>query len=305
MSDIKKILSTVDNSINGFMGKVPAVEKAMYEEILKLTKQLKVDKSGRIKNTIDNYKILSELRTRLEKVVFTTEYKSAAKKLLKSFDDINKVTTDYFATFSTSPTATTQDILNILRQESVNRTALYLGESGVNINVISKVQEILQTNITSGGSYVQMQAEMKAFIQGDAENLGAFNKYANTFVVDGVNTYARTYQTLLTEDLDIEWYMYVGSLLEISRPWCKHMVDKKYIHKSELNTVLYDNVDGVEICSAEIPCNSKTKLPAGMKKDTTPQNILVNAGGWNCGHKFIGVDSAIVPQHIKDKIKKR
>ena len=140
-----------------------------------------------------------------------------------------------FATFATSPTATTQDILKILRQESVNRTALYLGESGVNINVISKVQEILQTNITSGGSYAQMQSDMKAFIQGDAENLGAFNKYANTFVVDGVNTYARTYQTLLTEDLNIEWYMYVGSLLETSRPWCKHMVDKKYIHKSELD----------------------------------------------------------------------
>ena len=305
MSDIKKILSTVDTSINGFMGKVPAVEKAMYEEILKLTKELKIDSRGRIRNTIDNYKILSELRTRLERVVFTSEYKKASKKLLKSFDDINKVTNDYFATFATSPTATTQDILKILRQESVNRTALYLGESGVNINVISKVQEILQTNITSGGSYAQMQSDMKAFIQGDAESLGAFNKYANTFVVDGVNTYARTYQTLLTEDLNIEWYMYVGSLLETSRPWCKHMVDKKYIHKSELNTVLYDNVNGVEICSAEIPCNSKTKLPAGMKKDTTPQNLLVNAGGWNCGHKFIGVDSAVVPQHIKDKIKKR
>lgn len=287
------------------MGKVPAVEKAMYEEILKLTKELKIDSRGRIRNTIDNYKILSELRTRLERVVFTTEYKNASKKLLKSFDDINKVTYDYFATFATSPTATTQDILKILRQESVNRTALYLGESGVNINVISKVQEILQTNITSGGSYAQMQSDMKAFIQGDAENLGAFNKYANTFVVDGVNTYARTYQTLLTEDLNIEWYMYVGSLLETSRPWCKHMVDKRYIHKSELETVLYDSVDGVEICSAEIPCNSKTKLPAGMKKDTTPQNLLVNAGGWNCGHKFIGVDSAVVPQHIKDKIKKR
>ena len=180
-----------------------------------------------------------------------------------------------------------------------------MGESGVNINVISKVQEILQTNITSGGSYAQMQTEMKAFIQGDAENLGAFNKYANTFVVDGVNTYARTYQTLLTEDLGIEWYMYVGSLLETSRSWCKEMVKKKYIHKSELSTVLHDNIDGVEICSADIPCNSKTKLPSGMKKDTTPQNLLVNAGGWNCGHKFIGVDSAIVPQHIKDKIKKR
>ena len=53
----KKILSTVDTSINGFMGKVPAVEKAMYEEILKLTKELKIDSRGRIRNTIDNYKI--------------------------------------------------------------------------------------------------------------------------------------------------------------------------------------------------------------------------------------------------------
>ena len=57
MSDIKKILSTVDNSINGFMGKVPAVEKAMYEEILKLTKQLKVDKSDRISIFVLNLNI--------------------------------------------------------------------------------------------------------------------------------------------------------------------------------------------------------------------------------------------------------
>ena len=48
MSDIKKILSTVDNSINGFMGKVPAVEQTMYEEILKLTKELRLQQYGYI-----------------------------------------------------------------------------------------------------------------------------------------------------------------------------------------------------------------------------------------------------------------
>lgn len=301
MSSIKKVLSTVDDSINGFMDNVPKVQDKIYKEILTLTKDLKLDSRGNIKNTIDNYKILSNLRQRLEKVVFTGEYKELSKKLLKSFEQIDKVTNDYFATFATSPSSTTEDILKILRDESINRTAIYLGQSGVNANVLSKVQEILQTNITSGGSYADFQKSMKGFMLGDAENLGALQRYANTIVVDGVNTYSRTYMNLITDDLGLEWYTYTGSLLETSREWCKHMVKKRFIHKSELKTVLQDNIDGVGICSEEIPCNSKTKLPRGMKKDTTVSNLTINAGGWNCGHKFIPVAEEFVPQYIRDK----
>lgn len=301
MSSIKQVLSTVDKSINGFMDGVPKIQDNIYKEILTLTKELKLDSRGNIKNTIDNYKILANLRQRLEKVVFTGEYKKLSKDLLKSFEQIDKVTNDYFAMFATSPSSTTEDILKILRDESISRTATYLGQSGVNANVLNKVQEILQTNISSGGSYADFQKQMKVFMLGDAENLGVLQRYANTIVVDGVNTYSRTYMNLITEDLELEWYVYTGSLLETSREWCKHMVKKKYIHKSELKTVLEDNIDGVDICSKEIPCNSKTKLPQGMKKDTTVNNLTVNAGGWNCGHKFIPVAEEFVPENIKAK----
>ncbi len=303
MATIKQVLDTVDESINGFMDKVPSIQKKIYTEIITLTKDLKLDSNGKIKNTIDNYRILSQLRTRLKNVIFGKEYLKASKDLIDSYDTINDVTKEYFASFASSPSSTTEEVLKIIRQESINRTSMYLGDAGIDVNIIGKVQEILQSNITSGGSYAEFQSGLKDFIQGNAESVGAFEKYANTVVVDSLHTYSRTYGTIITEDLGLQWFQYTGTLLTSSREWCKHMVKKKYIHKSELDTVLYDNVDGADICSKEIPCNSKTKLPDGMKKDTNVNNIQNYAGGWNCGHRFIAIDEVLVPKELRDKFK--
>lgn len=305
MSKIKDITDVIDKSINGFMDKVPTIQKNIYKEIVTLTKDLKLDSKGNIKNTIDNYRILSQLRTRLRKVIFDKEYIKASKELIKSFDEIDKVTKDYFSSFATAPSSTTEEILKIVRQDSINRTALYLSEQGVDINIISKAQEILQSNITSGGSYADFQEAMKVFINGNQQNLGAFQRYANTIVIDSINTYSRTYSTIISEDLNLEWFIYTGSLLETSREWCKYMVKKKYVHKSELDTILTGNIDGVDICSAEIPCNKKTKLPNGMKAGTNASNVRDWAGGWNCGHGFYAVDKAAVPKEIRMKFEKQ
>lgn len=305
MSSIKKIIDTVDSSINGFMDKVPTIQKNIYKEILTLTKDLKLDSKGNIKNTIDNYRILSQLRMRLRRVIFDKEYIKASKELIKSFDTISEVQQSYFSTFATSKSATTQEILNIVRQDSIDRTALYLSEQGIDLNIISKAQSILQSNITSGGSYAEFQEAMKVYINGNANNLGAFEKYANTIVIDSINTYSRTYSTILVEDLGLEWFIYTGSLLETSREWCQYMVKKKYVHKSEFQTILSGNIDGVDICSDKIPCNQKTKLPNGMKADTTTSNITNYAGGWNCGHAFYAVAKEAVPENIRDKFERK
>jgi hypothetical protein len=284
------------------MDKVPSIQKKIYAEIIVLTKDLKLDSKGNIKNTIDNYRILSQLKTRLRNVIFDKQYIKASKELISSYDEISKVQKDYFATFATSPSSTTQEILNIVRQESIAQTVLYLSEQGIDINIISKAQAILQSNITSGGSYADFQDAMKVYIQGNKENLGAFEKYANTIVTDSINTYSRTYSTIIAEDLGLEWFIYTGSLLTTSREWCVYMVKKKYVHISEMETILYGNIDGVDICSSEIPCNKKTKLPNGMKTDTNISNLKNYAGGWNCGHGFYAVAKEAVPKNIRDKI---
>jgi len=298
---IKKVLDVVDKSINGYMDKVPGIQKTIYSEILQITKELKLDARGNIKNTIDNYRLLNNLRSRLSKVIFTKDYHKITQQLVKSYDEINSTIKDYFSSFATSASSTTEEILKILRNQSVERTVMYLGESGINVNIIGKVQELLQSNITTGGSYASYVDQIKEFITGSKDNLGAFQKYANTIVVDGLNTYSRTYTNAIVDDLGLEWFQYTGTLLTTSRAWCDNMVKKRFVHKSELKTILIDNIDGIEICSEEIPCG-KNKLPSGMKKETTVNNLLNLAGGWNCGHRFIPIDDVIVPKEIKIKV---
>ena len=298
---IKNVVDVVDKSINEYMAKVPGIQKKIYSEILTLTKELKLDSRGNIKNTIDNYRLLNNLRSRLSKVIFTSDYQKTTQQLVNSYDEINNTIKDYFSSFATSLSSTTEEVLKILRNQSIDRTILYLGESGINVNIIGKVQELLQSNITTGGSYASYTEQLKEFINGNKESVGVFEKYANTIVIDGINTYSRTYTNAIVEDLGLEWFQYTGTLLTTSRAWCEHMVKKRFVHISELKTVLSDNIDGVDICGDEIPCG-KNKLPRGMKNETAVSNLLNLAGGWNCGHRFIPIDDIIVPSEIKSKV---
>ena len=83
------------------------------------------------------------------------------------------------------------------------------------------------------------------------------------------------------------------------------MVKKRYVHKSELQTVIDDNIDGVDICSEDIPCNKKTGLPQGMIKGTNASNITQRRGGWQCGHQFGGIPETLVPENIRKKFEKQ
>jgi len=88
---IKNVVDVVDKSINEYMAKVPGIQKKIYSEILTLTKELKLDSRGNIKNTIDNYRLLNNLRSRLSKVIFTSDYQKTTQQLVNSYDDCGNI----------------------------------------------------------------------------------------------------------------------------------------------------------------------------------------------------------------------
>jgi hypothetical protein len=95
-----------------------------------------------------------------------------------------------------------------------------------------------------------------------------------------------------------EWYMYVGSNLTTTREFCKRLTKKKYIHKSEIPTILSGDIDGHK-CTI----NKKTGLPAGLIEGTTPENFEILRGGWNCGHSLIPVSTEAIPESIRNNKK--
>jgi len=69
------------------------------------------------------------------------------------------------------------------------------------------------------------------------------------------------------------------------------------VHISEIPELLEGHIDGYDCEIYE-----KTGLPKGMIEGTTPENFIVNRGGWNCGHELIPVDELTVPKVVRDRI---
>jgi hypothetical protein len=130
---------------------------------------------------------------------------------------------------------------------------------------------------------------------------GKLLRYIDTIATDSLNTYAATYMQLVTEDLDLKWFRYAGSLKETSREWCIKLIGAKqqgmkYIHISQFGKL----ADGY-ILGKRVKINKKTGLPLGFKVGTNANNLFVNRGGWGCGHQFYPVSEAVVPQNLIEK----
>ena len=100
----------------------------------------------------------------------------------------------------------------------------------------------------------------------------------------------------LTSDLNLEWFRFVGSLKNNSRPMCVALVeasisgDFEYIHKSQFS----DLIKGV--------INGKQYNTEGMFEFTNVNNYPILCNGRGCRHSLMPVSSAIIPKAYKEKI---
>jgi hypothetical protein len=299
------ITRAIEREINAFNKTVPAIERQVYQKIIELTKDLEV-KNGVIANSTKNLLQIGKLKKEIEKLLLNKSYLKSAKTFLVAFDVVEQLQQSYFSELAVK--ITPKVLLKSIKTDAVKYTAEQLTSQGVNQKVMPGIEQILNTNIRQGGSVADMVEQFRIHLtthkdaQGNTVH-GALQRHAKQITTDSLNQYSANYNEAITSDQGWKWRMYTGSLLETSREWCIHMVAKKYVHESELNTVINDNIDGVKICSDKIPCTKSTGLPQGMIKGTDASNIAQRRGGWQCGHQFGGVPDAFVPKQLRDKFK--
>lgn len=298
------ITQAIEREINSFDAKVPAIEKRIYRKVIELLSDLEV-KNGKVTNSTANIAKIGKLKTEIQNLILDKNYIKSTKNFLVAFDAIEQLQVSYFASLSVD--IGRGKLLSSIKNDSVNYTAKQLTEAGVNEKVMPGIERILRTNILQGGSVADMIEQFREYLtttvdESGNKSLGALQKHTKQITTDSLNQFSANYNETISQDLGFKWRMYTGSLLETSRPWCVHMVKKKYVHESELNTVITDHIDGVKICSDQIPCSKKTGLPSGMIKDTNASNIANRRGGWQCGHQFGGIPDALVPKNLRDKV---
>lgn len=296
MASIDDLLKELDDSVIGFNKSLNIIQSGVLAQVELLIKDIKVS-NGTIVQDVENLKKLNELKQILNKVVIPKEYKQRVIEFGKSFNTVTKIQNEYFTSLLGEYTAPA--IINEVKNLVISETTAALTQQGLNVAVTDKIGLLIQNSITTGDKYTNLVKELRLFVIGDKERLGAYEKLAAQITTDAINTYAANYNKLVSEDLGLEWFIYAGALVTDSREICVKLVHKKYIHISEFPEIIKGVVDG-----EKVPIYKKTGLPYGMIEGTNVENLQSRRGGRRCNHQYMPILTSRVPVEIRNRIKK-
>lgn len=286
---VDSLVSDIEKRIDKFVAGLPAVEKELYSSILTEIKEFTLYSDGTIKNNLENIKRLGRIKRQMDSIVLNDAYLKDVSDFIGAYSSVEKTMNVYFSKLSSD--FTPKKVLEEVKKQAINDAVEMLTENGISTNISQPLRDLIKTNVTSGGSYAQLTEQLRESILGTPDADGSLTKYAKTYATDAVNGYSGTYMKMVTDDLGLNWFRYVGSLIKTSRPFCIAMVKKSYVHKSEFTEILKGNIDGVKVSLS------------GVKKETTPENFQELRGGWQCGHQLIPISEESVPEEIKNKLK--
>lgn len=286
-----------------FNRSIPTAQRSIYEAIIEEVNRLDLYDDGKIRPTVKNLSILNSIRNKINRVVLTDEYKADVKEFAKSFNDITKLQNEYWrtveATFKPKP------LLKEIRKQAITDVVGKLTDAGIGANVSDRIIDILRTNITTGGSYKSLTAQLRDGLL-NTEQKGYLDRYAKQVTVDSINQYNAQYTQVVSSDLGYTFFKYDNTLIETSRPFCQAMREEnEYFHISQVPALLRaDNLyydDNGE--RKKVRINPKTNLPDGFIPGTNTENFFIRRAGWNCGHQIRPVAERQVPSNILEKIK--
>lgn len=291
---IKKLIDEIDSKVFDFQAQIPAIQKEILKEVLRLGEDFYFP-AKTVEQQASNLKLIAKIKGKLNQIIITDSYDVSIKEFIKGFDNVAKIQAEYFSVvFSESISKT--PLLNQIRKTSIELTVQKLTSEGIVEGISGKVTDILNKNITTGGRYSDFVSEIKDFLTDKEDSPGALSRYSKQITNDSLNSFSAQYTKAVTDDLGLEWFGYVGSLIEKSRPFCKALIAAKetcmpFIHISQLD----------EIAKGHI-CDSVISLK-GTIAGTNGENLQINRGGYNCGHQLIPVSEFIVPKELRGKFK--
>lgn len=293
----KELSDAIEKAVEKFNSAIPKIQDNIYSDMETIVKDLDL-KGNSIANSVKNIKTIGALKAKINKAVLSPEYKESIKEYIQSFQVISKLNREYFTELVGENGR--ESVLKAIKESSIQSAVESLTESGITANVTEEIQNILKTNITSGGSYNDLLKQLRDGILTNDKGTGYLERYTKQITTDSLNQYNRQYTQTVTADLGLKWFIFTGSLLDTSREWCERMKKKKYVHISELADIAKGIIDGVQV-----KINPKTGTWYGGIMGTNEHNVQTNCGGYGCGHQLSPISEALVPIDLVEKFKNK
>lgn len=279
---IKLLDPVVKAAMRTFDAATKSSQEILYAEILKALSNLTTDVAGNILPTAENMRIMiSAIQAAVARSFSSPSYAAALREYVKFYDEAVKISNAYFSVALDAFNPLDARLL-AQKEAAIVQTIQRLAGAGVQGRVTDALTGMLQASVTSGGGYDVMAQMIRDAVVGDG---GILERHVKTAAHDAIMEFNRSYTATVASSYNMTFYLYDGGKQDTTRDFC----DKRrgrYFHKKE--------IEGWASLSW-----------AGKNPATTATSIFVYCGGYNCNHRLVPVDSAVVPREYVERAKSK
>lgn len=277
---IKRLQSVPDE----FLKRLDPIQREVFKALLKKLGSLET-KNGVIVSSVQNMEIVDSIREFLHQELLSTNYPKAIKDFADEFTAQSKLSKDYFdSAFNVEFSTQVADQAVKQIKTSVVRS---LVTDSVQTNFLTPLENTLMVAVNSGASFAETVSSIRDFIEGNDEVDGRIVQYSKQIAHDSFANSDRAYNSAISDELGIEWFLWAGGEVAGSRCFCIERHGKYYHYKEIEAWGRGENIGACETNSGEW---------AGRNRSTNEQTIFTYAGGYGCLHTVAGVSIFSVPK---------
>lgn len=259
---IRKIEELQLATEKAFIDKYPTIFKDLYADVLSVTSDVRFAASAdsRAKQLYE----LMKIKKRIAAIVTQNkEFQNAVKEVTDSFIEVRNLTDDYFRTIIDGYKPN-QELYNAILRANVEATKDALLGAGIQEQFAAPITNLLRSTLTKKSTKEPFDVALKKLIEGFGDQKPILRAQLGTNVADSIMISNRNYLEAVSADLNISYYIYSGTVIADSRPFCAARAGKIF-KKSTIEGWAKLTWDG--------------KM-AGTNSET----IFSYVGGWKCRH---------------------
>jgi hypothetical protein len=242
---------------------LPKVFAKLSNQVIDLAGNLSLDAKDRAKTLKEMIKLKKDIS---DTIINNSLYQTQVAEVISGFEMLSKLSNDYISTIIDDFNPKTE-LYKAIMETNIATTKDALLGAGIRNNFGTAIQEVLKDNIAGIGTRSELNKTLRAFIEGTDTEKAFLNRYIKQTTNDAVMTFNAEYIQTIADDLDVEYYLYAGTIIEDTRSFCQARTGR-YFTKEEVEK--WASLKGWQ----------------GRMAGTNSSTIFIYRGGYNCRHQL-------------------
>jgi hypothetical protein len=195
----------------------------------------RLDRKGdQIINNSKNLQLIAVI-DKLYTALFTQHGSDIVNTIIKNVAQINKLNVDYFSEFGGEHfQSSAKKVQQIIRDRLGIGDKVQLKEGGYldsllkDTRVKNDIKRISYQEVLKGGGFKNFKEGLRKYIVGDKDKVGAFEQHYRQYAYDIYVQVDRDESLLMANEVDLSHFIYEGTLIDTSRPFCIERAGKVF-----------------------------------------------------------------------------